>query len=54
VGQIKVEVTVGKTTWRTSLFPGKMKTYVLAVKKAVRVAEKIHEGDVVIAKIKLI
>lgn len=53
-GQIKVEVTVGKTTWRTSLFPGKMKTYVLSVKKAVRVAEKIREGDTIKAKIALI
>ena len=44
-GSIKVEVTVGATTWRTSLFPSmEQRAYVLPVKKAVRVAESIGEG----------
>lgn len=44
-GSVRVEVTVGSTTWRTSLFPsGEHKTYVLPVKKAVRVAESLGEG----------
>lgn len=39
-GSVRVEVTVGATTWRTSLFPdAKRRTYVLPVKKAVRAAE---------------
>lgn len=43
---IKVEVTVGGTTWRTSLFPSKeVRAYVLPVKKAVRTAEALAEGE---------
>ncbi len=43
-GSIKVEVTVGATTWRTSLFPSKeARAYVLPVKKAVRTAEALVE-----------
>jgi len=39
-GSIRVEVKIGATTWRTSIFPSTSeKTYVLPVKKAVRSAE---------------
>jgi hypothetical protein len=39
-GSVRVEVTVGSTTWRTSIFPdAKAGTYVLPIKKAVRRAE---------------
>ena len=45
-GSIKVEVTVGATTWSTSVFPdSKSGSYVLPVKKAVRTAEGIGDGD---------
>lgn len=45
-GSIKVEVTVGSTTWRTSLFPSsEQRAYVLPVKKPVRVAEALEEGE---------
>jgi hypothetical protein len=44
-GSLRVEVTIGSTTWRTSIFPDKgRETYVLPVKKAVRVAEGLHDG----------
>jgi hypothetical protein len=44
-GSVRVEVTVGATTWRTSVFPDRAReTYVLPVKKAVRVAEGIDDG----------
>ncbi len=44
-GSVRVEVTVGGTTWRTSVFPsGERRTYVLPVKKAVRDAEGLAEG----------
>jgi hypothetical protein len=44
-GSIRVEVTIGATTWRTSLFPdSKRATYVLPVKKAVRTAEALVPG----------
>jgi len=45
-GSVRVEVTVGSSTWRTSVFPSaEEKTYVLPVKKAVRVAEGLDAGD---------
>ena len=44
-GSIRVEVTIGATCWKTSLFPDtKRGTYVLPVKKAVRVAERLDRG----------
>lgn len=45
-GSVRVEVRIGPSTWRTSLFPSKEhKTYVLPVKAAVRKANKLDEGD---------
>lgn len=45
-GSVKVEVTIGTSTWRTSLFPSKEAgAFVLPVKKAVRVAQECGEGD---------
>jgi hypothetical protein len=47
-GSVPVQVTIGGTTWRTSIFPDtKAGAYVLPVKKAVRQAERISAGDVV-------
>lgn len=44
-GSVRVEVTVGGTVWRTSLFPSTEEAaYVLPVKKAVRAAEGWAEG----------
>lgn len=41
-GSIRVEVTVGSTTWRTSVFPSKQEGgYVLPMKKAVRTKESL-------------
>jgi len=46
-GSIRVSVTIGATVWATSIFPdSKTATYVLPVKKAVRVAEGLEVGDV--------
>ncbi len=45
-GSIKVEVTIGSSTWRTSLFPSnEEKTYVLPLKKSVRTAEGLVVGS---------
>ena len=45
-GSLRVEVTIGSSTWQTSLFPdAKRKTYVLPLKKAVRVAEGLTAGS---------
>jgi hypothetical protein len=47
-GSVRVHVTVGETTWSTSLFPDtKVGSYILPVKKAVRAAEGLHEGATV-------
>jgi hypothetical protein len=44
-GSLRVEVTIGATTWLTSIFPdSKRGTYVLPVKKQVRVAEQLTAG----------
>ena len=46
IGSIRVEVTIGDTTWRTSIFPSTSeKTYILPVKKAVRKAEGLEPGS---------
>jgi hypothetical protein len=45
-GSVQVVVTIGGSTWRTSLFPDTRRgTYVLPLKKAVRRAEDLHVGD---------
>ena len=44
-GSVRVEVTIGATTWSTSVFPDrKRRTYVLPLKKAVRRAEGLEAG----------
>ncbi|TNM36407.1 DUF1905 domain-containing protein [Nocardioides albidus] len=44
-GSVRVEVSVGASTWRTSVFPSaEERTFVLPVKKAVRTAEGLVEG----------
>ena len=44
-GSVRVEASVGATTWRTSVFPDKVRGYVLPVKAAVRRAEGLDVGD---------
>jgi hypothetical protein len=44
-GSIPVNVTIGKTKWKTSIFPEKKGTFVLPLKRSVRDAEGISEGD---------
>ncbi len=46
-GSIRVAVAIGDTRWMTSIFPDtKRGTYVLPLKKAVRVAEGLADGSV--------
>lgn len=52
---VRVRVTVGGSTWTTSIFPDSArKTYVLPVKRAVRRAESLDAGDVATVTIELI
>ncbi len=44
-GSVRVEVTIGRSTWRTSVFPGGDGRYGLPVKKSVRKAEGVESGD---------
>ena len=54
-GSVRVEVTVGETVWRTSLFPStEAGAYVLPVKKAVRVAEGLVDDAVAEVTIRLV
>jgi hypothetical protein len=54
-GSVRVEVTVGAFTWRTSLFPSaEEKTYVLPVKKPVRAKEGLGEGDLCAVTLRLV
>lgn len=53
-GSVRVSVTVGGTTWQTSVFPSKSGNYVLPVKKPVRVAEQLSEGAPVETRLDLL
>ena len=44
-GQVAVEVALGSSVWKTSVFPDKKLGYVLPIKAIVRKKEKISEGD---------
>jgi hypothetical protein len=47
-GSIRVKVTLGKTTWDTSIFPDRHSgSFVLPLKSAVRRAEGVDAGDTV-------
>ena len=45
-GSVRVEVTIGSSTWGTSIFPSKdVGSFILPLKKPVRVAEGLEGGD---------
>jgi hypothetical protein len=47
-GSLPVEVTIGKTTWKTSIFPeNKNGAFLLLLKAEVRKKENIRAGDMV-------
>ena len=53
-GSVKVEVAVGSTRWATSLFPDSTRgTYLLPIKKAVRVAENLEPGDMATVNLRI-
>jgi Domain of unknown function (DUF1905) len=51
-GVIPVGATIGRTSWRTSLFP-KDGRYLLPIKTQIRKSESIELGDVVTVKLAL-
>jgi len=50
---VPVQVTIGRTNWRTSIFPGGDGRYSLPIKKAVRIAEGIDRDSPVDVTIEL-
>ncbi len=45
-GSVRVEVRIGSTRWSTSIFPDRKRgTYVLPVKRSVRLSEHLAAGD---------
>ena len=53
-GSIPVTVTLGTTSWKTSIFPdGKTGSFLLPLKKEVRKAEKVFEGEKVSFSLRL-
>lgn len=53
-GSVRVRVTVGATTWQTSIFPDSERGYVLPVKRAVRAAEGLDPGDTATVRVELV
>lgn len=54
-GSLPVEVTLGKTSWKTSIFPDKKSgTYLLPLKADIRRKEGVAHGDTVSFVIKVI
>jgi hypothetical protein len=54
-GSVRVSVAVGRTTWRTSVFPDSASgCYVLPLKQAVRRAEGLDAGDVATVSVELV
>jgi hypothetical protein len=53
-GAVRVLVTIGNTTWETSIFPSsELKAYILPIKAEVRKKEKFAAGDTVTVKLKI-
>lgn len=54
-GSLPVEAMIGKTRWKTSIFPDKRSScYLLPLRKEVRVAEGIDDEDTVNFAIELL
>ncbi|MBS3902834.1 MAG: DUF1905 domain-containing protein [Anaplasmataceae bacterium] len=54
-GSLPVEVVLGKTKWKTSIFPDKKsESYLFPVKAEVRKKEKIGAGDMVGFKVRVL
>jgi hypothetical protein len=54
-GSLRVRVTVGGSTWTTSIFPDSARNaYVLPIKSGIRKAEALEAGDVATVNIELI
>lgn len=54
-GSLPVNVTVGKSKWKTSIFPDKkINCYILPIKKQIRKDENIRDNDIISVSIKIL
>jgi hypothetical protein len=53
-GSMRVEATIGKTSWRTSVFPTKQGEFLLPVKADVRKKEGLSAGEQVTVAIEVL
>lgn len=54
-GSVRVEVTLGKSRWKTSIFPDKKRnSFLLPLKAAIRKMERIRTGDAVRVNLRLV
>ena len=52
-GAVRVQASIGSSTWRTSIFPGGDGRYVLPLKRSVRLAEGLEEGQPVAVRLEI-
>ena len=52
-GSLRVHAAIGSSHWTTSIFPGDA-GYVLPLKKAIREAQRIGEGDIVLVHLDIV
>jgi hypothetical protein len=53
-GSLPVQATIGKTTWKTSMFPDKKtNSFLLPVKASIRKLEKIKKNDILVLKLQV-
>ena len=53
-GAVRVQATIGETTWQTSIFPhSKINAYILPIKAEVRKKEKILADNMVEVQLKI-
>lgn len=53
-GSVRVAVTIGDSNWHTSVFPTKSGTYLLPIKKPIRLTENLTEGTPVDTQLSLL
>ena len=54
-GAVRVRVTVGDSTWSTSIFPDSARgCYVVPIKRQVRKAQELEAGDVTSVTVELV
>ncbi|WP_238011864.1 DUF1905 domain-containing protein [Dactylosporangium sp. AC04546] len=54
-GSLRVRVSLGGSTWSTSIFPDSARgAYVLPIKRAIRKAESLAPGDVASVTVELV